>query len=156
MGLPEGAGAFSLNSLISYVHTFKVSSLPGSPVLDFAGSIGNTEVSPEMAHPHWKANTAFGYSIGPVSAALHWRYIAAMKHQDVVVDPTSTTPGVGAYNYFDLEAHWAAMKHLDLTAGLTNIGNKTPPFVSGQPLTTDTATYDIIGRTYYVGFKSKF
>jgi DNA-binding response OmpR family regulator len=31
-----------------------------------------------------------------------------------------------------------------------------PGFVSGQPLTTDTATYDIIGRTYYVGFKSKF
>jgi iron complex outermembrane recepter protein len=28
--------------------------------------------------------------------------------------------------------------------------------VSGQPLTTDSATYDIIGRTYYVGFKSKF
>jgi hypothetical protein len=41
-------------------------------------------------------------------------------------------------------------------AGLTNIGDKGPPFVSGQPLTTDSATYDIIGRTYYVGFKSKF
>jgi RNA polymerase sigma factor (sigma-70 family) len=33
---------------------------------------------------------------------------------------------------------------------------KAPPFVSGQPLTTDTATYDIIGRTYYAGFKAKF
>ena len=47
-------------------------------------------------------------------------------------------------------------EHLELTAGLTNIANKAPPFVSGQPLTTDTATYDIIGRTYYVGFKAKF
>jgi hypothetical protein len=73
--------------------------------LDYAGSIGNTEVSPEMAHPHWKAHTAFGYSIGPVCAAVHWRYIAAMKHQDLVVDPTATTPGVGAYNYFNLDAH---------------------------------------------------
>jgi iron complex outermembrane recepter protein len=156
LGFSERAGTFRLNSLIAYMHTFKVASLPGSPVLDYAGSIGNTEVSPEMAHPHWKANTAFGYSIGPVSAALHWRYIAAMKHQDVVVDPTSTTPGVGTYNYFDIDAHWAAIEHLELTAGLTNIANKTPPFVSGQPLTTDTATYDIIGRTYYVGFKAKF
>ena len=156
LGLSDRAGTFRLNSLIAYTHTFKVSSLPGSPVLDYAGSIGNTEVSPEMAHPHWKANTAFGYSIGPVSAAVHWRYIAAMKHQDVVVDPTSTTPGVGTYNYFDLDAHWAVIDHLELTAGLTNIADKTPPFVSGQPLTTDTATYDIIGRTYYVGFKAKF
>lgn len=156
LGLSDNAGTFRLNSLISYTHTFKVASLPGSPVLDFAGSIGNSEVSPEMAHPHWKANTAFGYSIGPVSAAVHWRYIAAMKHQDLVVDPTATTPGVGTYNYFDIDAHWAVINHLELTAGLTNIGDKAPPFVSGQPLTTDTATYDIIGRTYYVGFKAKF
>jgi outer membrane receptor protein involved in Fe transport len=156
VGLPEHAGNFRFNSLISYVHTFDVSSLPGSPVLDFAGSIGNAQVSPEMAHPHWKANTTFGYAIGPVTTALHWRYIAAMKHQDQVVDPTSTTPGVPSYSYFDIDAHWAALEHLDLNAGLTNIANKTPPFVSGQPLTTDTATYDIIGRTFYVGFKAKF
>jgi iron complex outermembrane receptor protein len=156
LGLPENAGTFRFNSLIAYTHTFKVASLPGSPVLDFAGSIGNTEVSPEMAHPHWKANTSFGYSIGPVSAALHWRYIAAMEHQDLVVDPTATTPGVGTYNYFDIDAHYAVLAHLELTAGLTNIADKAPPFVSGQPLTTDTATYDIIGRTYFVGFKAKF
>jgi outer membrane receptor protein involved in Fe transport len=156
LGFSDSAGTFHLNSMIAYTHTFDVSSLPGSPVLDFAGSIGNTEVSPEMAHPHWKANTAFGYSIGPITTTLHWRYIAAMKHQDVVVDPTATTPGVPAYNYFDFDAHWAVLNHLDLTAGLTNIADKGPPFVSGQPLTTDTATYDIIGRTYYVGFKAKF
>ncbi len=156
LGLPDNAGTFRLNSLVAYIHTFKVSSLPGSPVLDYAGSIGNAEVSPEISHPHWKANTAFGYAIGPVSAALHWRYIAAMKHQDLVVDPAATTPGVGTYNYFDIDAHWNVMQHLELTAGLTNIADKAPPFVSGQPLTTDTATYDIIGRTYYVGFKAKF
>jgi outer membrane receptor for ferrienterochelin and colicin len=79
-----------------------------------------------------------------------------MKHQDLVVDPTSTTPGVPTYNYFDIDAHWAVIDHLELVAGLTNIGDKGPPFVSGQPLTTDSATYDIIGRTYYVGFKAKF
>jgi len=156
LGLSDGAGTFRLNSMINYTHTFDVSALPGSPVLDYAGSIGNTQVSPEMAHPHWKANTAFGYSIGPVTTTLHWRYIAAMKHQDVVVDPTSTTPGVPAYNYFDFDAHWDVIDHLELIAGLTNIGDKGPPFVSGQPLTTDSATYDIIGRTYYVGFKAKF
>ncbi len=150
------AGTFRFNSLINYTHTFKVASLPGSPVLDYAGSIGNSEVSPEMAHPHWKANTAFGYLIGPVSATVRWRYIAAMKHQDLVVDPTATTPGVGTYSYFDFDAHWNVIDHLELTAGLTNIADKKPPFVSGQPLTTDTATYDIIGRTYYVGFKAKF
>jgi iron complex outermembrane receptor protein len=156
LGLADAAGKITLGSLVSYVHSFDVAALPGSPVLDYAGSIGNSQVSPEISHPHWKANTSLGYAIGPVSAALHWRYIAAMKHQDQVVDPTATTPGVPAYNYFDLEAHWAVLDHLNITAGLTNLFDKGPPFVSGQPLTTDTATYDIIGRTYYVGFTSKF
>jgi iron complex outermembrane recepter protein len=156
LGMSDRAGSIRMNSIITYTHTFVVSALPGSPALDYAGSIGNTEVSPEMAHPHWKANTSVGYAIGPVSTTVHWRYIAAMKHQDSVVDPTSTTPGVGTYNYFDFDAHWAVVEHLDLTAGITNIADKGPPFVSGAPLTTDTATYDIVGRTYYVGFRSKF
>ena len=72
--MDENAPERARHSLISYIHTFDVSSLPGSPVLDYAGSIGNTEVSAEMAHPRWKANTSSGYAIGPVSAALHWRY----------------------------------------------------------------------------------
>jgi iron complex outermembrane recepter protein len=156
LGLSDRAGKINLGSLVSYVHSFDVSALPGSPVLDYAGSIGNAQVSPEISHPHWKANTTLGYAVGPVSAALHWRYIASMKHQDQVVDPTATTPGVPAYSYFDLEAHWAVYDHIDLSAGMTNLFDKGPPFVSGQPLTTDTATYDIIGRTYYMGVTAKF
>ena len=156
LGLSDRAGKINVSSLVSYVHSFDVSALPGSPVLDYAGSIGNAQVSPEISHPRWKANTSVGYAVGPVSTALHWRYISAMKHQDQVVDPTATTPGVPAYSYFDLEAHWAVLDHLDVTAGMTNIFDKGPPFVSGQPLTTDTATYDIIGRTYYVGATAKF
>ncbi len=156
VGLSDRAGKISMGSLVSYVHSFDVAALPGSPVLDYAGSIGNAQVSPEISHPHWKANTSLGYSIGSLSATLHWRYIAAMKHQDQVVDPTATTPGVPAYNYFDLEGHWSVMDHLDLTGGITNLFDKGPPFVSGQPLTTDTATYDIIGRSYYVGLTAKF
>jgi iron complex outermembrane receptor protein len=156
LGWSDAAGKIRLNSMISYVRSFDVAALPGSPVLDFAGSIGNGSVSPEIAHPRVKANTALGYSVGSVSAAIHWRYISSMKHQDQVVDPTATTPGVPSYSYVDLDAHWAVLEHLDLTAGLTNLQDRRPPFVSGQPLTTDTATYDIIGRTYYVGFKAKF
>lgn len=156
VGLSDRAGKIIAGSLVSYVHSFDVAALPGSPILDYAGSIGNAQVSPEISHPRWKANTSLGYAIGPVSAALHWRYIAAMKHQDRVVDPTATTPGVPAYSYFDLEAHWAVFEKLNISAGLTNLFDKGPPFVSGQPLTTDTATYDIIGRTYYVGASAKF
>jgi iron complex outermembrane receptor protein len=156
LGLSENAGKIRVSSVISYVNSYKVASLPGSPVLDFAGSIGNASVSPEIAHPTWKANTTVGYAVGPVSAAVHWRYIDGMQHQDLVVNPAATTPGVPAYNYFDADIHWAVREGIVLSAGVTNIGDKAPPFVSGQPLTTDTATYDIIGRTYYLNLKAHF
>ena len=156
LGLSEEAGKIRVASVISYVNSFNVASLPGSKTLDFAGSIGNASVSPEIAHPRWKANTTVGYVVGPWSAAVHWRFIDKMKHQDVVLDPTATTPGVPAYNYFDIDAHWTVRPGLDLSVGVTNLTDKAPPFVSGQPLTTDSATYDIIGRAYYATIKAKF
>jgi outer membrane receptor protein involved in Fe transport len=136
------------------VSSFNVSSLPGSPILNYAGSIGNASVSPEISHPKWKANTTIGYGIGPFSAAVHWRLIDGMKHQNQVANPADTTPGVDTYNYFDADVHWVFNDELTLSAGITNIADRGPPFVSGQPLTTDSATYDIIGRTYYLTVKA--
>ncbi|MDB5582393.1 MAG: hypothetical protein JWR80_7569 [Bradyrhizobium sp.] len=156
IGLSSSAGSIEFNSVISYLRSFKVSALPGSPILDFAGSIGNSSVSPEIAHPRWKTYTSFTYATGPVRASLHWRLIDAMKHQDQIVDPTSTTPGVGLYNYFDIDASWKFLGRLELSGGIANLTDRPPPFVSGQPLTTDSATYDIIGRTYHVTLKAKF
>ncbi len=155
-GLSDGDGKIKINSVFTYLHSFKISSLPGSPLLDFAGSIGDSSVSPEISHPRVKANTTLGYAIGPVSTALHWRFIAAQKHADLVLDPKATTPSVPAYNYFDIDAHWLIRPKFELSLGLTNLTNKAPPFVSGQGLTTDSAAYDIIGRTYYASLKVKF
>lgn len=156
IGLPSSMGTFGVTAMISYLNSFRVSALPGSPVLDFAGSIGNAQVSPEIAHPRWKTYTTFAYGNGPFTAALHWRLIDAMKHQDLVVNPAATTPGVGIYNYFDIDGAWKIRKGLEISAGIANLGDKAPPFVSGQPLTTDSATYDIIGRTYHVALKVTF
>jgi outer membrane receptor protein involved in Fe transport len=63
---------------------------------------------------------------------------------------------VPAYSYFDLDISFSVAERFQFTAGVTNIGDKGPPFVSGQPLTTDSATYDIIGRSFFVGAKVKF
>jgi iron complex outermembrane recepter protein len=156
LGLSDGAGSIRLNSLVTYTRSFDVSSLPGTPALNFAGSIGNSAVSNDIAHPHWKANTSLGWRRGPISAGLHWRFIGSMVHQDQIVSPTAATPGVPAYSYFDVDASWSIGSHLQLNAGVTNLADKTPPLVSGAPLTTDPATYDILGRQYFAGIKATF
>ena len=156
LGLPSGAGTLRINSVVTYLRSFKVASLPGSPILDYAGSTGNSSVSPQISHPKWKANTSLGYAVGPFNITATWRYIDKMKHQDVVANPKSTTPSVKAYSYFDANASYKLTEKVEVSAGLNNIGDKGPPFVSGQPLTTDSATYDIIGRTFFVGAKARF
>src|SRR3984957_16534969 len=127
--------------------------------MNFAGGLGDTgtvaaadgTTISDLAHPKWKANTAFGYARGPVSAALHWRYIGTM------IDlATLGEPSIPAYSYFALEAHWHLLEKIDLTAGLTNLFDKGPPVVQSAPMRTDAAPYDVVGRTYYARIKQDF
>ena len=87
---------------------------------------------------------------------MRWRFVGAMKHSDLVASPTATTPGVPAYSYVDLDVHYAFSHGVTVGVGVTNLGDKGPPFVSGAPLTTDAATYDVIGRTWFASVKAKF
>jgi len=160
-GLPLLGGQVKLQTFISYVHSLTISGVPGIAAANYAGSVADTSTAlaadgssiSDMSHPRWKANTTFGYSIGPVSAALHWRYISGMT--DLRDGAGSGDPGVPAYNYFDLDAHWQATHNIMLTAGVTNLTDKAPPRIAGAPLLTDAATYDVVGRTYFVGIKAK-
>ena len=161
LGLPVNAGRVMFQTYISYLRSLQISGVPGVPNLDFAGSIGDTQTAiqadgttvSDISHPKWKANTMLGYTVGPVGAALHWRYLSAM--QDLMDGPGSGDPGVPAYSYFDLNASYQVTSRIQLTGGLTNLFNKQPPRVAGASLLTDAATYDVMGRTYYVGIKAK-
>ena len=158
-GLPDTAGAFDFGTVVSYINDFKVAGLLGSPTLNYAGSGGFGGVGGvggDISHPRWKANTGVTYSNGPFAATFRWRYIDKMKHSDVVANAAATTAGVPSYSYFDIDAHYVINKQFTIGAGLTNLTDRAPPFVSGAPLTTDGAAYDVVGRTWFAPLKAKF
>ena len=156
LGMSPGAGKLSLNSVISYLKDYKVTGLFGSPTLNYAGSVGFDNGSGDISHPKWKANTALTYSNGGFAGTLRWRYIGSMIHVDRVVNPLATTAGVAAFSYFDFDARYAFNEHFSIGAGVTNLTDKAPPYVSAASLRTDPALYDIIGRTWFVSAKVKF
>ncbi|MDE2435206.1 MAG: TonB-dependent receptor [Sphingomonadales bacterium] len=156
LGASSKAGKIAFNSVVSYLKNYKVAGLFGSPTLNYAGSIGYDPGTGDISHPKWKANTGVTYSNGGFSGTLRWRYIGGMKHVDRVTNPSATTAGVSAYSYLDLEAHYKINEHFSLGAGLTNLTDKDPPYVSAAPLRTDSALYDTIGRTWYLSMKAKF
>ncbi len=156
LGLSPSAGALQFDTTVAYLRTYKVAGLLGSPTLNYAGSAGFGGVGGGITHPTWKANTSVTYSTGPFSITGRWRFIDKMIHSDKVANAASTTPGVPAYSYFDANLQFVIEKRFTLGAGLNNITDKAPPFISAAPLTTDAATYDVVGRSFYVSVKAKF
>lgn len=156
LGAAPGSGTINFSSVVSYLHSYKVAGLLGSPTLDYAGSVGFGSVGGDISHPRWKAITSLGYSNGGFTITGRWRFIDKSIHSDLVADPTAKTPGIPAYNYFDLDASYTFKGRYTLGVGVTNIADRDPPFVSGAPLTTDAATYDVVGRTVFASLKAKF
>jgi outer membrane receptor protein involved in Fe transport len=154
LGLPSDSGRIQVGTIISYLNHFTVTPSDGTAPVDYAGKITDTLVTSDgenlYTHPHWKANSSLTYNRGPFSGTLRWRYIGSMTNMDL---PGSVVPSM---NYFDIEIHYIFDKRLTLSAGINNIADQAPPFISTLELRTDAATYDVIGRTFYVAAKMKF
>ncbi|MEO5494995.1 MAG: TonB-dependent receptor [Sphingomonas sp.] len=156
LGMAAGAGSIELSSTASYLKTYRVAGLLGSPTLNYAGSAGYGGVGGGITHPKWKINTSIGYLSDDFRATLLWRHISSMVHSDLVANPASTTQGIKAYNYLDLNFGFNVAKLFTLGFGVNNLTDKAPPFISASPLTTDAATYDVIGRSFYASVKVSF
>lgn len=156
MGIGAKDSTLNLRSTVSYLDKYTVAGLLGSPTYNYAGTAGFGGVGGGISHPRWKTNTSLTYETGPFSGTLIWRHISKMIHSDLLSNPASPTPGVGAYNYFDANAEFTAGDRFTFGLGVTNLTDKTPPFISAAPLTTDAATYDVIGRTFFASIKAKF
>ena len=154
LGLPLGAGNIQLNSIISYLRHYTVTPADGSGATEYAGGLSDTLVTSDgenlYAHPRWKSNSSVTYTHDSLTASLRWRYIGKMANLD---DAASTVPAV---SYFDIDGHYVFDGKYTLSAGINNIGDKTPPFIGTLELRTDAASYDVIGRTWYMSLKAKF
>lgn len=153
LGLPARAGSLQVGSIVSYLNKYTVTPSNGAPATDFQGAISDTFVTSDgenlYSHPSWKANSYLTWANAPFSATLRWRYIGGMKNLD---DATQPVPAV---SYFDADFHYAVTDSVSLSAGVNNLANKSPPFIGTLELRTDAATYDVIGRTWYLAAKVK-
>ena len=155
LGVTRSGGDIEFNSTASYLIDYTVAGLLGSPTRNYAGSAGFGGVGGGISHPRWKTSTRLTFHKKSFSTTFQWRYISSMVHSDKLVNAASTTPGVGAYNYFDLNAQFDVAERFTFSLGVTNLTDKSPPFISASPLTTDAATYDVIGRTFFASLKVK-
>jgi iron complex outermembrane receptor protein len=74
-----------------------------------------------------------------------------MKDVPAVTTPANPGVGVPAYSLVDLLGSYELNKEWQLRAGVTNLGNHAPVFVSSSQFSTDPSVFDVVGRSYYVG-----
>ena len=61
-----------------------------------------------------------------------------------------------SYDIFDLNGSWDIGDNFQFTLGVTNLFDADPPIVGGTLGQTQPGTYDIIGRSFYVGVTTRF
>ena len=143
----------SLNSLVSYLDSYQIKNFPADSFQQFAGTIDATNALPL---PRWRYTTTGNITVGAVDLGLRWRHLNAMRDVTAVIRPASPAAGVPDYDLFDLTGRLTVNDRFQLRAGVTNLFDKKPLVVAGTPGNTLPGTYDVLGRSFYVGFKTRF
>lgn len=159
VGLSPSAGRISLGVVVNYLDTFRIQTLPTSPELEYAGTIGNTQIDFfATAHPEWKGSVNAGWRVGPVQSFLKWRYLGEMANANNV-GTGGVAHGVPSVSYFDLDFAWDVNPTLQLRTGAINLTDKEPPVLNDSLIglvRSDPYTYDLAGRRFYVSLKARF
>jgi iron complex outermembrane recepter protein len=155
LGLNDRFGYLNLNLVGTRLYNFIVQTFPSAAPINFAGTTSGTIENSVL--PRWRAVTTLTYGVGPATIGARWRYLNAVEDVTKVTTVGSTVPGVPTFNYVDLLATWKLHvgQDVDLRGSVTNLTNKGIPQVGATLGITDPATYDVVGRTYSIGFSMK-
>lgn len=153
------SGKIYLDTAIGWLNNYKVQLLPAAPFLDFtgisSGSAGPGSVPPRAA-PVWKALTTVGYKSDAIGFGVRWRHQGSLDDASKVLSPRNVQVGVNPYNLWDLFATAKVNDRIELRIGVNNLFDRGLPIVASNQVQTDTALYDVIGRSFYAGARINF
>jgi iron complex outermembrane receptor protein len=159
--LPNG-GSFSINSMLTYLDSFKTQTTPVDAPVEWAGTLGNPTNSGAGMYDY-RINTTFGYSFGSGNAnvGLRWRYLPEVKNGAYVFDKNTNVFPTESYSNFDLFAGYTFNERYQLRGGIDNVFDVEPAIVGALPGDTNSNStlpgyYDPLGRRMYVGVKISF
>jgi iron complex outermembrane recepter protein len=164
----HGWGSLAFAFTGTYQVQNQTTTLQGQPTFDCAGLFGPTC---DIVNPRWRHTFSMTWETPwNVLARLQWRYIGESSF-----DNNSTQPGLSqgflgvfdpadatlpAVNYLDLSAAWRVNTILTVRAGVNNVLDQDPPFISQSIVGTGAPnaypTYDLLGRQMFLSATAKF
>ena len=126
-----------------------------------AGKVGKTCLDPS---PKWAWVQTTALQAGPATVQLTWRHIGKVEKDSITVGYNLTpasdfaVPVIKAHDYFDLATNIDIDDRFAFRFGVNNLLDKKPPIVGNDyggttqnSGNTFPATYDSLGRSFFVG-----
>ncbi len=135
------------------------------PEIDWAGTEGCALQLQCMGYDYRLFST-FTYSKGPWTMSMRWQHWPSIKAAAYATTPTTVQTGVeDSYDLFALSASYNVGRKYSIRMGVENLFDTDPPLNNGNPAATPFpiapshaggATYDPLGRRFFVGAKIDF
>lgn len=146
---PKDLGAFSTNTTleVSYLDKYNLQTYAGAPVEERAGTIGY-----DGSYAHWRSNVYFDLAKDDWRVSYNIQYIGAADDQ--FASAGDIGDAVDAVTYHNMQLYYQLNSSVGLTGGVDNLFDKSAPYhQSYTDANTNTMTYDLQGRRYYLSLK---
>jgi outer membrane receptor protein involved in Fe transport len=148
LGLDPRYGSLDFNLVVSYLQEYNQTLLPGADPIERKGTVEAFTLG--TAFPEYKLLTGVTYRVGPLDVGLRYRYVGELTNFD---DPDESLASV---SYYDLNTRYEINDNLEVRAGIVNLTDQEPRFLTGGQANTDPSTYDVLGRRFFVGLNASF
>jgi outer membrane receptor protein involved in Fe transport len=134
----------------SFLIDYRVQEEPGGPMIQYAGSFPS--LTGGGSYSRYKSNLTTEFERGSVRAGWTVRYIDGAKVQGQTVALYDKTPGIF---YHDVQIGWQ-QGSWRWTVGVDNLFDQKPPTLIDGETNTNSSTYDVIGRFFYLKASLQF
>ena len=146
-----GPGVFRGKLVASNLLNWKEAITTADPFEELAGT-AQSNIAGVL--PEWKTSLNFGYTWGGFDGDVRWRYI------DETTDLSFPDFKLDAVSYYDLTLGYSFegfAEGLRVRGGVINLSDEQPIiYPSQQQSNTDPATYDVLGRRWFVNLTYSF
>ncbi|HBY42203.1 MULTISPECIES: TonB-dependent receptor plug domain-containing protein [unclassified Brevundimonas] len=151
VGMGEEAGSISINAVYTKL-------LERSFILDASDASTIDETVGLFGAPEWKGAVRTTWNAGPWTANWTLRHFSPMRPGSHVTPDLYDVTETDHVFYSDLSASYEVNERVSLYGGLRNAFDEAPPRIPGAEAGGanfeygyQAGTYDVIGRTFYVG-----
>lgn len=152
-----GGGRFNVRLDGTYLDSYKYQAQAGTTVLEMAGMFGSDPNfgGRSAAFSKWRSNLSLSYSLADWDILWITRFQSGVD--DIQYDENDLVSSVGSFFYHDLQGSYHFDGGLSLTAGVRNLFDKQPPYVTNnQDMNTLNSSYDTAGQYLYARVNYRF